>query len=328
MGGPRASMGPCLLYISTFLLGGDCVRYLLKSLLQMIPVLFLITIIVFVLMHIAGDPVALMLPENATEEDRILLTKALGLDQPLYIQYIRFLGNLLQGDFGESYRYNQPALPIVLERLPASFELALSSIIVATIIAIPLGILSAMKRDSLLDVFITGGTVLGKAMPNFWLGIMLILVLSVNMELFPVSGRGGLMSLVLPSITLGTAIAAEMARLVRSSMLEILGQDYIRTARSKGLMEAIVVNKHALRNALIPVVTIVALQTPTLIGGTLITETVFSWPGMGLLLVQALNGRDMAIVQAAVFVIACLVILSNLVADLVYRLLDPRIKYD
>ncbi|PTM59056.1 ABC transporter permease [Desmospora activa] len=303
-------------------------KYFFKSLLQVIPVLFIISLIVFILVNVTGNPVDLMLPETATEEDRANLIQALGLDQPLHVQYFRFLKNAVQGDFGESFRYNQPALPIVLERLPATIELAVTSMIVATLLSIPLGILSAVKRNTFLDVLITGGAVLGKAMPNFWLGIMLILILSVTLKIFPVSGHGTFLHLVLPAITLGTGIAAEMTRLIRSSMLEILGQDYIRTARSKGLMEIIVVNKHALRNALIPVVTIMALQTSTLIGGTLITETVFSWPGMGQLLIQAVNTRDMALVQAAVFVIALFVILGNLLADLTYRYLDPRIKYN
>jgi peptide/nickel transport system permease protein len=303
-------------------------QYLIKSLLQIIPVLFLISLIVFVLVYVTGDPVSLMLADTATDEDRRILTAALGLDQPLHVQYFRFIGNLLQGDFGTSFRYNMPALPIVLERLPASFELAVAAMIVATVISIPLGILSATKRNSFLDVFVTGSAVLGKAMPNFWLGIMLILLFAVKWGVLPVSGRGTLQHLILPALTLGTGIAAEMTRLIRSSMLEILGQDYIRTARSKGLMETIVVYKHAFRNSLIPVVTIMALQTSTLIGGTLITETIFSWPGMGQLIIQAVNTRDMAIVQAAVFVVAFLVILSNLLADIIYRVLDPRIKYN
>ncbi|MBD8070807.1 ABC transporter permease [Bacillus sp. PS06] len=303
-------------------------KFLLTNILRIIPVLFIITIIVFVLVRVTGDPVALMLPETATDEDRVALQEALGLNEPLYKQYLFFLGDLVQGDFGDSFRYNQPALAIVLERLPASFSLAIASMIIATLISVPLGILSAIKRNTFIDLFITSSSVLGKAMPNFWLGIMLILLLAVNFTIFPVSGTGSMMHLVLPAITLGTGIAAEMTRLIRSSMLEILGQDYIRTARSKGLIEFVVVNKHAFRNALIPVVTIMALQTATLIGGTLITETIFSWPGMGQLLVQAVNLRDMAVVQAATFVIAILVILSNLFADLAYRYLDPRIKYD
>ncbi|WP_042477265.1 ABC transporter permease [Bacillus ndiopicus] len=303
-------------------------KYFLLNVLKTIPVLLLITLIVFVLVRVTGDPVSMMLPETATDEERESLKEALGFNEPLPVQYMKYLGDLVKGDFGESFRYDMDALDLVLERLPATFQLAIASMIVAIIISVPLGILSAVKRNSFMDLFITGGAVLGKAMPSFWLGIMLILMFAVNLQLFPVSGKGGLMHLILPAITLGTGIAAEMTRLIRSSMLEILGQDFIRTARSKGLRESIVVNKHAFRNALIPVVTIMALQTSTLIGGTLITETVFAWPGLGQLLVQAVNLRDMSVVQAATLLIAVFVILSNLIADLIYRLLDPRIKYD
>ena len=303
-------------------------KYMGQSLLKTIPVLLLITLIVFLLVRVTGDPVSLMLPETATEQERESLREAMGFNEPLAIQYFTYLSDLVRGDFGDSFRYNTDALTLVLDRLPATFELAIASMIIAVIISVPLGILSAVKRNSFFDLFITGGAVLGKAMPNFWLGIMLILLLSVTFQVFPVSGRGGLGHLVLPAITLGTGIAAEMTRLIRSSMLEILGQDFIRTARSKGLGEAIIVNKHAFRNALIPVVTIMALQTSTLVGGTLITETVFAWPGLGQLLVQSVNIRDMAVVQAATFIIAIFVILSNLIADLIYRFLDPRIKYD
>ncbi|UII55662.1 ABC transporter permease [Cytobacillus spongiae] len=302
-------------------------KYLYKRLLQIIPTLFIITFVVFILVYLAGDPVSLMLPEDASDADREALRDALGLNQPFLVQYVTFLGNLVTGDFGTSFRYSQEALPLVLERLPATFELATASMIVATMISIPLGIYSARKRNSFVDLFITGGSVLGKAMPNFWLGIMLILLLAVNYQIFPVSGRGTLAHLVLPAITLGTGIAAEMTRLIRSSIIEILNQDYIRTAKSKGVSDSKVVYIHAFRNSLIPVVTIMGLQISSLVSGALITETVFSWPGLGLLLVQAVNGRDMAIVQAAVFVIAILVIVINLVTDLVYRLLDPRINY-
>jgi peptide/nickel transport system permease protein len=298
-----------------------------KRLLQIIPVLFIITFVVFVLVYLAGDPVALMLPEDASEADREALRTALGLNEPFLYQYFHFIGDLIQGNFGTSFRYHQEALPLVLERLPATFELAAASMLIAIIIAIPLGIFSAQKRNSFVDLFITGGSVLGKAMPSFWLGIMLILMLAVNNQIFPVSGRGTWAHLILPAITLGTGVAAEMTRLVRSSMLDILNQDYIRTAKSKGVSDTLVVYKHAFRNSLIPVVTITSLQVTHLVSGALITETVFSWPGLGQLLVQAVNGRDMAVVQAAVFVIAILVILINLITDLIYRLLDPRINY-
>lgn len=302
-------------------------KYLVKRLLQIIPVLFIITFVVFVLVYLAGDPVALMLPEDASEADREALRTALGLNEPFLYQYFHFIGDLIQGNFGTSFRYHQEALPLVLERLPATFELAAASMLIAIIIAIPLGIFSAQKRNSFVDLFITGGSVLGKAMPSFWLGIMLILMLAVNYQIFPVSGRGTWAHLILPAITLGTGVAAEMTRLVRSSMLDILNQDYIRTAKSKGVSDTLVVYKHAFRNSLIPVVTITSLQVTHLVSGALITETVFSWYGLGQLLVQAVNGRDMAVVQAAVFVIAILVILINLITDLIYRLLDPRINY-
>lgn len=302
-------------------------KYIWKRLLQIVPVLFIITFVVFVLVYVAGDPVALMLPEDASESDREALREALGLNDPFLTQYFGFIADLVQGNFGTSFRYQQEALPLVLERLPATLELAVASMVVATIISIPLGIYSAKKQNTVGDLFITGGSVLGKAMPNFWLGIILILILAVNIQIFPVSGRGTFMHIILPAITLGTGIAAEMTRLIRSNMLEILNQDYIRTAKSKGVSNSTLVYKHAFRNSLIPVVTIMGLQISHLVSGALITESVFAWPGVGQLLVQAVNGRDMAVVQAAVFVIAILVIIVNLVTDLIYRLLDPRIHY-
>lgn len=303
-------------------------KYLVRRLLQIIPVLFIISFIVFCLVFVAGDPVALMLPEDASQEDVDNLRTALGLDKPFLVQYGTYMMGLVQGDFGESFRYNQSALPLVLERLPATLELAVAAMVVAIVISIPLGIWSATKQNSPLDLLATGGAVLGKAMPNFWLGIMLILLFSVTLGWFPVSGRESFSNLVLPAFTLGTGIAAEMTRLIRSSMIEILNQDYVRTAKSKGLRDFFVIYKHAFRNSLIPVITITALQTSTVVGGTLITETVFSWPGLGQLLIQAVNTRDMAIVQASVFVIAISVIVMNLLADIFYRLLDPRIKYN
>lgn len=303
-------------------------KYILKSLLQVIPVLFFISLIVFVLVRVTGDPVALMLPETATEEDRQALAQALGLDMPLITQYILFLTSALQGDFGNSFHYGQSALPLVLERLPASFELAIAAMLLAVLLAVPLGIFSAVKRNTFADLIISGLSVIGKAMPNFWMGIMLILLFSVTLGYFPVSGRGGIDHLVLPAATLGVGLAAQMTRLIRSNMLEILNQDYIRTARSKGLLEAVVIGKHAFRNGLIPVVTIMSLQFTSLIGGTLITETVFAWPGLGQLLVTSVNNHDMAVVQAAVFVIAIFVIGCNLLTDIIYRFLDPRIKYN
>ncbi|ACB86337.1 nickel ABC transporter permease [Natranaerobius thermophilus] len=302
-------------------------NYILRRILQLIPVIFIISFVVFCLVYVAGDPVTMMLPEEATQEEVEAMRESLGLNDPFMVQYGRFLINMLQGDFGESYRYNEQALPIVMSRIPATLELTVSAMVVATVIAVPLGIWSAVNKNSFLDIFVTGGAVLGKAMPNFWLGIMLILIFSVNLRIFPVSGRGTLLHLVLPAITLGTAIAADMARLIRSSMIEIMNQDYIKTAKSKGLKKPLIVYIHAFKNALIPVITIMALQVSILVGGTLITETVFAWPGLGQLLIQAVNTRDMAIVQAAVMIISFMVIIVNLLADILYGFVDPRINY-
>jgi len=315
-------------FIFQYLQRGEAMRkYLIRRVLQIIPVLFIVSLFVFVLVHVAGDPVALMLPEDSTPEEKEVLREALGLNEPFLVQYAHFVGDLLQGDFGRSFRYGQEALPIVLERIPATLQLAFTSMVVSTLIAIPMGIWSATKRNTFIDLFASGGAVLGKAMPNFWLGIILILVFAVNMKLFPVSGTGGFMHIVLPAITLGTSVAAEMTRLIRSSMLEVLNQDYIRTAKSKGIANFLIVYKHAFRNTLIPVITIAALQLSTLVSGALITESIFAWPGLGLLLVQAVNGKDMAIVQASVFVIAILVIVINLITDVIYMFLDPKIVY-
>lgn len=303
-------------------------KYLVRRILQIIPVLLILSFIVFSLVFVAGDPVILMLPQDATQEEINTLREALGLDRPFIVQYGAFLLNMFQGDFGESYRYGEPSLDIVLERLPATMELAFAAFFVAVLVSVPLGIWSATRQNTILDLFITGGSVLGKAIPNFWMGIMLILILAVNFQIFPVSGRGTFSQLILPAVTLGTSAAAEMTRLVRSSMLEILHQDYVRTAKSKGLGDFFVVYKHTFRNALNPVITIMFLQISFLVSGALVTESVFAWPGLGQLLVQAVNSRDMAIVQAAVFVIAAMVIGLNLLADIIYRLLDPRIKYN
>lgn len=301
--------------------------FLSKRLLQLVPVLFIISFIVFGLVYVAGDPVTLMLSEEATAEEKETLREVLGLNKPFIVQYGIYVLNLLKGDFGESFRYNTDALSLVLERLPATLELAFYSMLIAIIIAIPLGVLSATRKNSLIDIFASSTSVLGKALPNFWVGIMLILLFAVNLKIFPVSGRGSFTHVILPALTLGTGIAAEIMRLVRSNVLEILQQDYIKTARSKGLREFFVVYKHAFKNASIPVITIMALQTSSVISGALVTETVFAWPGIGQLIVQSVNGRDMAVVQAAVFVIAFMVIGINLLTDILYRLIDPRIKY-
>ncbi|BAE86147.1 ABC transporter permease [Desulfitobacterium hafniense] len=303
-------------------------KYILNRLLQIIPVLLIISLIVFILVYVAGDPVTLMLADEATPEQIATLREALGLNKPFYVQYGIFLKNMLMGDFGTSFRYHQPALAIVLDRLPASIQLGTYTMLFTIAIAIPLGILSALKQNSIPDVFITGVSVLGKAMPTFWQGIMLILAFAVIFPIFPVSGRGTPAHIVLPMITLGWNSAAQMTRLIRSNMLEVLQRDYVRTAKSKGLPGYVVVFRHAFRNCLIPVVTIMSMQIAHLVGGSMITETVFAWPGMGQLLVQAVNARDMAIVQACVMISATAIVFMNLMADIVYRIVDPRIKFN
>lgn len=303
-------------------------RYFFKRVGQMIPVLFIITLIVFLLVNVAGDPTANMLPLDATEEDHEILREAMGLNRPILVQYVDYLGDMLKGDFGTSYRYSLPALDLAMERIPASLKLAGTALLFALILAIPLGIFSAQFANSPFDIVISGVSVLGRAMPNFWVGIMLILLFAVKLKWFPVSGNTGVISLVLPALTLAIQSASQIIPLVRSNMLTIMNEDYIRTARSKGLRESAVVCIHAFKNALVPVVTIVALELPGLIGGALITETVFAWPGLGQFLIQAINNKDMSVVQVCIFLIACITLAANLLADLVYCLIDPRIRYE
>ena len=302
-------------------------KYLARRILQIIPVLIIISVIVFLMVNVAGDPTSTMLPPTASDEERETLRDAMGLNEPLYVQYGIFISNAVKGDFGTSYKFRRSAMDVTLERMPASVELAGISLLFSVVLAIPLGILSAKFKNSPLDIIVSGFSVLGRAMPSFWVGIMLILVFAVTFKWLPVSGRGTFANLILPSVTLAFIQAAQMIPLIRSSMLDIMHEDYIRTARSKGLAERVIILKHAFKNALVPVVTIVALQIPTLIGSSLITETVFAWPGLGQLLVQSINGQDMSVVQACIFIIAIITLAANLLADLVYCLIDPRIKY-
>lgn len=283
---------------------------------------------IFMLVYIAGDPVAMMLSADATPEEIQQYRVALGFDQPFHVQFGHYIVNVIQGDFGASYQYGVSALSLVLERLPATLELAIASMIIAIGIAIPLGIVSAVRPNTLIDSIATGLSVVGKAIPNFWLGIMLILIFAVNLKIMPVSGTGSWKHIILPAITLGTAMSAEITRLVRSNMIEILQQDYIRTAKSKGQKSIVIIFKHAFRNSLVPVITITLLQMASLVGGSFITEMIFSWPGVGQLIIQAVYEKDLPIIQAAVFVTAIIILLMNLITDILYRVLDPRIKYN
>ncbi|MBT9142852.1 MAG: Glutathione transport system permease protein GsiC [Dehalococcoidia bacterium] len=295
----------------------------------MVPIILGVTIVVFLIMHLApGCPTTIMLGDHATPEAIEELRDRFGLDDPLAVQYFRWLSQIARGDFGRSIHTRQPVLDMVLQRVPATIELTLTAMIVSLLIALPVGIISATKRHSIFDHAGMVGALFGVSMPVFWQGLMMILVFSFVLGWTPISGRGDISHLILPAITLGTSMAALVARLTRSSMLEIIRQDYITTARSKGLVERIVIIKHALKNALIPVVTIVALQLPVLFGGAVITETVFAWPGMGRLIVTSIFVRDFPVVQAAVLIITMLVVLANLLADILYTFLDPRIRYD
>ncbi|GAJ96791.1 ABC transporter permease [Agrobacterium rhizogenes] len=301
-------------------------RYLLRSLFQIVPVLYIVSLIVFILVYLTGDPSALLVPEDATETDRLALVAAWGLDQPWYVQYLVYMHNILSGDFGVSYRYGTEALPIVLERIPATLLLTAGALVVAIAIAVPSGIIAALKHDTASDVIVSGISVLGKSMPTFWVGIMLVLVFGVWLRVLPVSGGGSFAHLILPAVTLGTGFAADLTKLIRASMLEVLDRDYVRTARAKGIPERVIVFKHVLRNALIPALTMTSLHVIALLGGALVTETVFAWPGLGLLVVNAIYTKDMAVIQIAVFVITLMTLLINFATDLLYRAIDPRIK--
>jgi peptide/nickel transport system permease protein len=301
--------------------------YLAKRLAQSVIVVAAVVFIVFIMMFLSGNPALLLLPPDASREEVLEFSRQMGFDRPLWEQFLSFAGNLLQGDFGRSWRFQAPALPLVLERFPATIELALAALVFSLIIAVPVGVLSAVRRNTVFDGAAMVLAMIGQSAPAFWLGIMLILVFAVDFGLFPTSGREGLSSLVLPAVTLGLTLAGRNARLIRSSMLEVLNEDYIKTARAKGLTESRVIGKHAFRNALLPVVTVVGLELGHLLGGAVVVETVFAWPGVGLLAVQAVLGRDYPIVQAVIVISALVFVLTNLLIDLLYVWLDPRISY-
>jgi len=303
------------------------VRYILKRLWHTVYVAVGISIISFFFIHLSGDPAMLMLPPDASKAEVETLRRQMGFDDPIYVQYGRFAARALQGDLGASLYHRVPALGLILERLPASLELAGAAMLLALVVAVPLGVVSAVRRGSAWDVASMLGALFGLSMPHFWLGIMLILLFSVTLGWLPTSGRGSLAQLVMPSLALGLSLMAMFARLTRSVMLEVLSQDYVRTARAKGLRERLVIGKHALKNALIPLVTVAGMQFGFLIGGTVIIETVFAWPGVGRLVVQAIFSRDYPLVQAAVLVLAVIFVLVNLAVDLLYLYLDPRISY-
>ena len=304
-------------------------RYVLRRIGLLVPVVLGVVTVVFLIVHlIPGDPIEIMLGEQALAVDKEALRHEMGLDKPIHLQYVAFLKGLVRGDLGQSLHTKQPVLTSIARRLPATIELAAAAMAVALLLAIPLGLLAAYKKDSLVDQGSMLFALLGISMPNFWLGPLLIIVFSLKLGWFPVSGRGSLAHVVLPAITLGTAMAAILTRMTRASMLDVIQSDYITAARAKGVRESLVVLKHAFRNALIPVVTIVGLQIGGLLAGSIITETIFAWPGIGRLTIQAINARDYPLVQGCVLIIALGYVLVNFATDLLYGLIDPRIRYE
>lgn len=313
-------------------------RYILQRLLLLVPLLLGISVLTFLMVHLTpGDPILTqfgMNPRGMDQETIERLREQLGLNDPLPVQYLRYLGNLLRGDMGKSLTTKTPVLDEILARLPATIQLTIASMIVVVMVAIPLGIVSAVKRGSLVDNLCMGGALLGVSMPSFWFGIMMMLLFSLKLGWLPSAGRGDgtavgtLKALIMPSLTLGSGMMGLVTRMTRSSMLEVLGQDYMRTARAKGLTPWVVLLRHGLRNALIPVVTILGVQFAGLLGGAVIIETIFAWPGIGRLAVNAIWRRDYPVIMGTVLIFSVVFVLTNLLVDILYTLIDPRIRYD
>lgn len=323
-------------------------QYILRRIFQSTIVIFGVTLISFLALHMAGDPTYLYVGERASDEEIQRTREALGFDKPLHIQYLRFLGGLAQGDVGKSLTYRQPAMSVVLERLPATIELTLFAMLIAISFAIPFGIIAAIKRGTPIDGGMMTLAMFGQSIPSFWFGIMLILFVGLGLRWLPISGHVAIIQpllegnfreawtnfpqavryLLMPAVTISLFSLSRNSRLVRSSMLEVLSQDYVRTARSKGLKENTVIRRHALRNAWMPVVTMVGLEFGFLLSGVVVVETVFSWPGVGRLVFNAINQRDIPLVQAAVILFSLLFVGLNLIVDLLYARLDPRVRLD
>jgi ABC-type dipeptide/oligopeptide/nickel transport system permease component len=299
--------------------------YLIERVARSLLVLLGVVLVAYSLVLLTGDPAGTIVGPDAPPSEVERVRRELGFDQPLPIQLARYVGRLLQGDFGRSSTYRQPAFPLIVERLPATLALAAAAMAINLLIALPLGILSAVRRGGAVDWLGTAVVFAGQSMPVFWMGIMLILLFSLTLQLLPASGYG-LPNVVMPAFVLGVHGAAYQTRLLRSAMLDVLAQDYLRTARAKGLLEQAVVVRHALRNALIPVITASGVQFAVLMGGAVIVETVFAWPGVGSLAVSAINNRDVALVVSATFVFAVFILLVNLLVDLSYGLVDPRVR--
>jgi peptide/nickel transport system permease protein len=302
-------------------------RFVAYRLARMLVALWSVVTVVFIVMRLSGDPVPLLLPPDAPIAEIHRVRAEMGLDRPIFVQYGVFLRQAIRGDFGRSIHFRVSAMTVVWERVPATIQLALASFLCAVVIAIPAGILSAVKRGSAYDNAVMGVALVGQAAPTFYIGIMLILIFSLHLGLFPTSGRGDWRHVVLPAITLGAFAMASIARITRSAVLEILRADFIRTARAKGLPEFWTIAKHTMKNAAIPIVTIVGLQFGNLLGGAVVTETIFSWPGIGRLAIQSIYNRDYPIVQACVFLTAAMFVVLNFLVDVAYGILDPRIRH-
>ncbi len=301
-------------------------EFIVTRFFQLVVTMFIVSLLVFVMVRLRGDPISIMAPPIFNEEQIQALRAAWGFDKPVLEQYAIFLRKAVTGDFGTSFFARRPAMEVVVERLGYSWLLAAVASLIGLTIAVPLGILSALKRNSLLDFISTALASLGTAMPSFWLGLMLIIIFSVYLRILPSFGALEPQAIIMPSVTLGVGMAARLSRLTRSAMLEVLNQDYVRTARSKGLQSKQVVLRHALRNALIPVVTVFGLQLGWLLGGSVVVESVFAWPGLGRLMVESINVRDTTVVQAGLFWFSLSFILINYALDAFYMLIDPRIR--
>lgn len=312
-------------------------RYVFRRILNVIPTLFIVAVIVFAVTRvIPGDPAATLLGPQASVEEIEKMRIQMGLDLPILQQFWNYLTNLFKGDLGFSYAYNVNVTDLILERFPNTIVLTISALIIALLVGIPAGIISAYKRNTFADYFVMVISLIGVSMPVFWLGVMLVLVFSVNLGLFPATGMGDwnegagvfFKHLVLPSVTLATIPMANFSRITRSSMLEVLSQDYIRTARAKGLKESVVIWKHALKNALNPILSVLGMQVAGLLGGSILTETIFSWPGMGRLVTDAIDRRDFGVVQGVVIFIALIYVVTNLIIDILYKVVNPKISYE
>ncbi len=301
-------------------------RYIARELLQLVVVIIGISILAFVILHVLGDPVLLLLPQNAGHAEFERYRKLLGLDAPIWLQYWKFASRAVQGDFGTSWYADTPAFGLVLERMPPTIYLTLAGLVVALGIALPLGILAALKRHTFVDTLCTALAVGGQALPIFWLGIMLIIIFAVRLRALPASGYGTWQHFVMPAFCLGAALAPITMRLVRSGVIEVMNMEYIKTARAKGVGERMVVVKHAFRNACIPIITVLGLQFGQLLGGAIITETVFAWPGVATLTVESIRNQDFPVVQCAVVLLALLIVTANVIVDLVVGFIDPRIR--